>query len=156
MHGGLLLYFRRGLSPQNFLATLITDPFINGILYEKAARMYVGWLSHPKLWIDISNGKWRVSSIPMVVNGHVCKVLARSGFLSDILVENTKTMIVKARDERKRIENSVREVYPAGDCFMIDTGAFYVGITYCDEKKPRCEECPINTICARNKEFRAY
>jgi len=156
LHGGLLPYFSKCNSPQNLLRTLSSDPFINGLLYEKATRMYVGWLSHPNLWINVSNGKWKVWDIPMVVNGHVCKVLARTGFLSDVLVESVKTMIVKARDERRRIENIVRQIHPRGDYFMIDTGAFYVGITYCDEWNPKCERCPISKECARNTEFRAY
>jgi len=156
LYGGLLPYFSRCNSPQNLLDTLLADPFINGILYEKATRMYVGWLSHPNLWINVSNGKWKASSLPMVVNGHVCKVLARTGFLSDVLVESTKTMIVKARDERRRIERHVKQAYPNGDHFMIDTGAFYIGITYCDERNPKCEKCPISRVCARNTNFRAY
>jgi len=156
LYGGLLPYFSRCNSPQNLLDTLLVDPFINGILYEKAARMYVGWLSHPKLWINISNGKWKVSSLPMVVNGHVCKVLARTGFLPDVLVENKKTMIVEARKDRERVERCVKQVYPIGDYFMIDTGAFYMGIAYCDEWSPKCEKCPISKVCARNTKFRAY
>ena len=155
-YGGLLPYFSSCSSPQNLLDTLLSDPFISGILYEKAARMYVGWLSHPNLWIDISSSKWEVSSIPMVVNGHVCKVLARTGFLSDVLVEDEDTMIVKARNERRRIESDVKRIYPTGDHFMIDTGAFYIGITYCDEKNPKCRRCPIGKNCAKNLEFRAY
>jgi len=156
LHGGLLPYFSKCGSPQILLKTLLSDPFINGILYEKATRMYVGWLSHPNLWVDISDGKWRKWDIPMIVNGHVCKVLARAGFLSDVLVENTKNMIVKARNERTRIERDVKEVLPKGDYFMIDSGAFYIGITYCDEQTPKCKRCPINKKCKRNIKFRAY
>jgi len=156
IHGGLLSYFSKFNSPQDLLKALLANPFISGILYEKASRMYVGWVSHPNLWINVSNGKWKTSSIPMVVNGHVCKVLARSGFLPDILVEDTKKMIVKAEDERKRIEKYVELLYPTGDRFMIDSGSFYIGITYCDERIPMCNECLISTICSKNTEFRAY
>lgn len=49
LHGGLLPYFSKSKSPKDLLHTFLSDPFINGILYEKATRMYVGWLSHPNL-----------------------------------------------------------------------------------------------------------
>lgn len=155
-YGGLLQYFSIYQSPKDLLDALLNNVFISGILYEKATRMYVGWISHPDLWIDISGGKWKVSDIPMVVNGHVCKILARSGFLPNVLVENTTKMIVKAENERGGIENLVKTIYPGGDYFMIDTGAFYIGINYCDEINPSCVRCPINNICAKNTAFRAY
>lgn len=152
----LISYFSKCKSPQNLLYTLRKDPLIGGILYEKAARMYTGWLTHPYLWINISHSTWSVSNIPMVINGHVCKVLARTGFLPDVRVEDDKNMIVRARDERTRIEKEIRELYPTGDFFMIDFGAFYIGLTYCDEKTPNCSNCQINNLCAKNTQFRAY
>jgi len=93
-----------------------------------------------------------------VVNGHVCKLLARTGFLSDVLVENTNNMIVKAREERRRIENLIKNTYPNGDFFMIDSGAFIIGITYCREKEPNCAECPLEAkgLCRKNVQIRAY
>ncbi|MEM2146372.1 MAG: hypothetical protein QW279_13495 [Candidatus Jordarchaeaceae archaeon] len=155
-YGSLLHYFNKAPSPKDLLDQILNDVLLKGLLYEKAARMYTGWISHPNLWINISSGKWRVHELPMAVDGHVCKVLARSGFLPDVLVENTKTMIVKAENERDRIENEVSNVYPTADRFMIDFGTFYTGITYCKEQKPACAKCPIKGVCNKNTKFKAY
>jgi len=147
-YGGLLAYLSQASSPRGLLNMVLNDTLLKGILYEKAARMYTGWVSHPKLWINISSGAWSVYEIPMVVNGHVCKVLARSGFLPDVLVESTSNMIVKAEDERSRIERAVQQ-YSTYDGFMVDFGAFYIGISYCDERKPNCNICPVNKLCIK-------
>lgn len=155
-YGSLLQYFGQAPSPRDLLNLILNDVLLKGLLYEKAARMYTGWISHPNLWINISSGKWKVYEIPMAINGHVCKVLARSGFLSDVLVENTETMIVKAEDERNRIENEVSYIRSITDRFMIDFAAFYIGISYCKEQQPLCINCPINPLCNKDIRFRAY
>lgn len=155
-YGGLISYFSLATSPRNLLDLILTDPLLSGLLYEKAARMYTGWISHPNLWISISSGRWAPCDIPMAVNGHVCKVLSRAGFLSQVLVEDTQRYIVKAEDERDNIEREVSRVYPEGDRVMIDFGAFYVGINYCGEEVPYCSKCPINMLCLKNVQFRAY
>jgi len=156
LYGGLLQYFSQAPSPKGLLNQVLNDTLLKGLLYEKAARMYVGWISHPDLWINISSGKWKAYEIPMAVNGHVCKVLARSGFLSDVLVESESTMIVEAERERSGIEMEVDIVYPTSDRFMIDFAAFYIGITYCKEQDPSCTTCPISTLCGKDTRFRAY
>ncbi|MEM4511768.1 MAG: hypothetical protein QXK97_00470 [Acidilobaceae archaeon] len=155
-YGGLLNYLSLATSPRGLLDLILKDLLLSGLLYEKAARMYVGWVSHPKLWINISNGKWKPSEVPMAVNGHVCKVLARTGFLSSAMVEDVKTYIVEAENERKNIEKEIDLAYPEGDRLFIDFGAFYIGITYCYETNPRCSQCPISHLCKKNIVFRAY
>ena len=80
-------------TPHDMLDGILNNTFFKGLLYEKAARMYVGWISHPNLFVDISNGAWPPSSIPMVINGHVCKVLARTGFLDEVSVEKDLSLI---------------------------------------------------------------
>lgn len=155
-HGGLLPYFSLAPTPRALLDLILKNTLLSGLLYEKAARMYTGWIAHPNLWINISSGRWKASELPMPINGHVCKVLARTGFLSSVLVEDTKRYIVKAEDERESIEREVGVIYPSGDRLMIDFGAFYVGVRYCDETEPSCEQCPITMMCMRNTYFRAY
>lgn len=150
----ILKYLSRAQSPRKLLELILNDQIIGGILYEKAARMYVAWVSHPKLFIDISNGKWNTYEIPMLVDGHVAKVLARAGFLNSVKVEPI-TYIVKASEMRDKIEREVTSTYK-GDNFMIDYGAFYVGKTYCKEENPNCNICPLNNICKKNVEFKAY
>lgn len=153
-YGGSINYLKRSGSPKELLQAILNNPYLSGLLYEKAARMYVGWISHPKLYIALF-GNISPSSIPMVINGHVCKVLSRAGFLDYVLVESDRP-IVKAEDERNRIEMLVHSIYPHGDPFMIDYGAFYIGINYCGEENPQCGKCPINSICLRNTYVRAY
>mgnify|MGYP000184240288 CR=1 FL=1 len=65
-------------------------------------------------------------------------------------------MIVKAHEERGRIEKEVRNAKQSADFFNIDYGAFFVGIKYCDEHQPKCGLCPIKNLCKKNIRFRAY
>ena len=152
----LINYLKNSDGPRDLLRKILNNKVLRGLLYEKAARMYVGWVSHPDLFVNIFEGKYSVSQIPMVIDGHVCKVLARTGFLDSVLVENTEKYIVQAEEERRRIESLVSQLYPTGDYFMIDYGAFHVGITYCHEEKPECGKCPLNDICKKNIHIRAY
>ncbi len=154
-YGSLIGYLAGFKNPRDMFNGLRANPFISGLLYEKATRLYVGWVSHPNLFVDISSNKWSPSDIPMVINGHVCKVLARTGFLRDVLVEKD-TLIVQASNERKRIEREVVTLYPGGDYFSIDYGCFYIGINYCFEREPNCRECPLRNLCKRNTFVRAY
>jgi len=155
--GGLLNYFRQYRTPYELLNRgILGEPLLSGLLYEKAARLYVGWITHPQLFIRIYGESVPRNTIPMVVNGHVAKVLARTGFLDRVSVESRDNMIVEAERERGRIENEVKRVKPDGDLFSIDYGAFFIGIRYCHERNPNCAQCPLNTICSRNTEFRAY
>jgi endonuclease III len=155
--GGLFSYFRQYRTPYELLNRgMLGEPLLSGLLYEKAARLYVGWITHPQLFIRIYGESVPRNTIPMVVNGHVTKVLARTGFLDRVSVESRDNMIVEAERERGRIENEVKRVKPDGDLFSIDYGAFFIGIRYCHERNPNCAQCPLNTICSRNTEFRAY
>ncbi len=142
-------------TPESLLNGILSDVLLSGLFYEKAARMYVGWVTHPDLYISVY-GRIPVNTIPMVVNGHVCKVFARTGLLNSVLIEDVERPIVKAENERRNIERLTRRYYPQGDFFMIDYGAFYIGIKYCGEKDPQCNECPINELCLKNTTVRAY
>ncbi len=148
-------YLKSFRTPRSLLNGILNDILLGGLLYEKAARMYVGWVTHPDLYVSVY-GRIPVNTIPLVINGHVCKVLARTGFLDSVLIEDKKRPIVKAEDERKNIEMLTRMYYSQGDYFMIDYGAFYVGIKYCDETQPKCNRCPINELCLKNINVRAY
>lgn len=155
--GSLYGYFTRFKTPTTLLNKgILGEPLLSGLLYEKAARLYVGWITHPQLFVKIYGNSIPKDSIPMVVNGHVTKVLARTGFLDKVSVENRVSMIVEAERERTRIEDMVKSVKPGGDLFSIDYGAFYIGMNYCYEQNPNCGECPLNAICRRNIIFRAY
>ena len=75
----------------------------------------------------------------------MCKVLARSGFLSDVLVENTQNMIVKARNEKSSMERTVRQLLRC-NYFMVEYGAFYVGMNYYYERNQTVMHALL-TIC---------
>ncbi|AFK51108.1 hypothetical protein TCELL_0684 [Thermogladius calderae 1633] len=155
-YGSLQRYFSSFRGPRELLNKgILGNVLLKGLLYEKAARMYVGWITHPDLHIDIFEGRCGYNEIPMPVNGHVSKVMARTGFLNSVLVEEGRP-IVKANEERKRIENLVKRYYPRGDFFMIDYGAFYIGFKYCREENPNCNACPISNLCKRNTKVRAF
>jgi len=154
--GGLVEYFKRYENPITLLNKgILEEPLLSGLLYEKAARLYVGWITHPQLFVKIYGESIPRNSIPMVINGHVTKVLTRTGFLNSVHIEKER-MIVEAEEERPRIEKEVKIVKPHGDIFFIDYGAFLIGIKYCHEETPNCKQCPLDTICLKNITFRAY
>jgi hypothetical protein len=156
-YGSLLDYYRLFKNPRELLEKgILGETMLNGLLYEKASRLYVGWITHPLLPVRIYGEGVEKSKVPMVVDGHVAKVMARAGLLSEVSVENTKNMIIKAEKERFKIEMEVIKAKPSGDPFLVDYGAFSIGIKYCREKEPECHKCPLNTICRRNIEIRAY
>jgi hypothetical protein len=156
-YGSLLDYYRLFKNPRELLEKgILRETMLKGLLYEKASRLYVGWITHPLLPVRIYGEGVEKSKIPMVVDGHVAKVMARAGLLSEVSVENKENMIIKAEKERSKIEEEVINAKPSGDPFLVDYGAFYIGIKYCREKEPECHKCPLNTICRRNIEIRAY
>lgn len=156
-YGGLLGYFRRFQNPKDLLERgILGEIMFSSLLYEKAARLYVGWVTHPDLPVSVYGTSIPRNSIPMVVNGHVGKVMARTGFLEKVSVEDLERKIIEAEKERSRIERLVESVKPNGDFFAIDYGAFLVGINYCHEEKPDCSRCILNTLCKKNIEIRAY
>jgi len=154
-YSSLLNFLSQSSSPIQLLRHILADDLLGGLLYDRAARLYTGWISHPTL-VNLSKGKWHVSTIPMVVNGHVCKVFSRSGFLNSVSVENFESMIIEPEYMRDQIDNQVKSVYQVGDHFMIDYGAFHIGINFCGEASPSCDNCPIQNICLKNTRFRAY
>lgn len=155
-YSSLTNYLKTFENPLQMLNNILHNPLIRGLLYEKAARMYIAWITHPQLYVNISDSTWTPDTIPMVINGHVCKVLARTGFLQSVLIESKDRPIVKAEEERNKIERLIKTLYHKGDYFAIDYGAFYIGLNYCSEKNPKCSNCPLNNTCKKNTQIRAY
>lgn len=166
-------------SPKEALNFLYSSPLLRSILREKAARMYLSWVGHPDLGIDISNGRWDRKSFEMPVNGHVGKVFSRTGMVSRVIHERKKgtdprwNIIVasKMRPLIQEIANKYSE-----DPIMLDHGAFRLGFNCCTDniKKISCETCPrvdeceikeeidckgrclLANYCKRNLVWRAY
>jgi endonuclease III len=155
--GGLYQYFVQFRNPATLLEQgILSNPLLSALLFEKAARLYVGWITHPQLFVKLYGDNVRKSSIPMPVDGHVAKVFVRTGFLATVNIESKSTMIIEAEKERERIEKEVLALKPDADTFAIDYGTFLVGIKYCNDANPRCYECLLNKICNKNTMFKAY
>ena len=154
---GLHQYFTRFKNPTTLLEQgILSNPLLSALLFEKAARLYVGWITHPQLFVKLYGDNIRRNSIPMPVDGHVAKVFARAGFLTTVNIESKSTMIIEAEKERERIEKEVKALKTDADTFAIDYGAFLIGIKYCNDANPKCYECPLNKICNKNIMFKAY
>jgi endonuclease III len=154
---GLYQYFTKFKSPSTLLENgILSNPLLSALLFEKAARLYVGWITHPQLFIKLYGENIQKSSIPMPVDGHVAKVFTRTGFLTTVNTENENTKIIEAEKERERIEKEVKALKPDADTFAIDYGAFLIGIKHCNDANPKCYECPLNKICNKNTMFKAY
>ena len=104
-------------TPRDANAFLQTNPVVESILREKATRMYVSWIGHPDLGIDVSNGKWNKSFFEMPVDGHVGKIFSRAGLVSEVIHEGKKgsgsrwNVIVASKCDRlskKRQTNTVK------------------------------------------------
>jgi len=74
-------------TPTKAIEFLHSNPLVESILREKAARMYISWVAHPHLGINVSNGKWNRSLFEMPVDGHVGKIFSRTGLVPEIIHE---------------------------------------------------------------------
>lgn len=170
-------------NPPEAFSYLHKSSVLESILREKAARLYISWIGHPELGIDVSNGRWKARDFLMPVDGHVGKIFSRTGIANEIIHEgknpsltsksNPRWNIIKASDMRKPIEEIVKRFDV--DPIMVDHGAFQIGFYYCPDnlKGICCEKCTIHehevckTIgckqkcvlseyCKKNTVWRAY
>jgi len=139
-------------TPRNALDLLYSSPVLESILRDKAVRMYVSWIGHPELGIDVSKGKWRKADFEMPVDGHVGKIFSRTGMVKEIIHEakegkNARWNIISASKMRPSIQAVVNE--HSGDCIMADHGAFRLGITCCPDNLQgiACSSCPRTATC---------
>lgn len=166
-------------NPEEAASFLNSFPLMKSILREKAIRMYISWIGHPELEINISDDKWNVSEFFMPVDGHVGKVFSRSGMLPIIIheskrEEDSRKNIIVAAQLREPIQQIVssRKL----DVIMVDYGAFVVGYNCCSDHSQnaccdRClkgdlckiqnldsdyTKCPLSDYCKKNLEWRAY
>lgn len=63
---------------------LENNAVLAAVLREKARFMFISWVGHPDLGIDVSNGKWAVSLFLMPVDGHVGKVFSRAETVGEV------------------------------------------------------------------------
>ncbi|MCL6578337.1 MAG: hypothetical protein K6T73_03005 [Candidatus Bathyarchaeota archaeon] len=133
-------------------AFLQSNPVVESILREKATRMYVSWIGHPDLGIDVSNGKWNKSFFEMPVDGHVGKIFSRAGLVSEVIHEEkegsgSRWNVIVASKMRPSIQEATNQ--HGEDCIMVDHGAFQIGINCCPDNLEgiACDSCPRASFC---------
>lgn len=139
-------------TPTKAIEFLHSNPLVESILREKAARMYISWIGHPDLGINVSNGKWNKSRFEMPVDGHVGKIFSRAGLVSEVLHEGKKESvgrwnIIVASSMRPLIQEVTNKY--SKDCIMVDHGAFQIGFNCCPDNLEgiSCDSCPRTTFC---------
>jgi len=139
-------------TPKDAIAFLHSNPLVESILREKAVRMYISWVGHPDLGIDISNGKWDKSLFEMPVDGHVGKIFSRTGLVSQVIHEGKKGSgkrwnVIIASYMRPSIQDVTTK--NRGDSIMVDHGAFQIGINCCPDSLQgmACDLCPRASFC---------
>ena len=169
-------------NPGEATAVLEGNHLVRSILREKATRMYISWIGHPALGIDISNGKWNTRLFEMPVDGHVGKIFSRTGLVSEVIHEGregsksvgSRWNVIVASAMRQPIQYLTQQY--SNDCVMVDHGAFQIGINCCPDnlKDMACDACPkasscqikpkirckgycmLRDLCKRNLTWRAY
>lgn len=182
------LLSRRLGSFENVLAAkenLLKDLFISAALDDKALNMYLCWVGHPGLGVDVSDGRWGVSLFDLSVDGHSAKLISRSGILSaqqiipDPVVRSEDKIKIVAHKMRRTV-NEIVDVMNV-DKTMVDFAAFFFGKYCCDDISPACNSCnkqirnnceilnitkntncvcnglcPLNELCAKNLQWVGY
>jgi len=165
-------------NPAEAINFLHSNPVVKSILRDKAARMYISWVGHPELGIDVSDGAWDTSSFLMPVDGHVGKVFSRTGMVQQVIHERKKGKssrwnIIIASQMRAIIQEVVSR--HGKDPIMVDHGAFQIGFNCCPDNlegiccdscsKQTCDvregtkhppRCVLSKYCKRNLIWRAY
>jgi len=139
-------------TPSKAIEFLHSNPLVESIFRGKAARMYISWIGHSDLGIDVSNGKWDKSLFEMPVDGHVGKIFSRAGLVSEVIHEGKKGSgsrwnIIVASNMRPLIQEVTNKY--SRDCIMVDHGAFQIGINCCPDNLEgiACDSCPRANFC---------
>ena len=139
-------------TPMEATAFLHSNALVESILREKAVRMYVSWIGHPDLGIDVSDRKWDKSLFEMPVDGHVGKIFSRTGLVPEIVHEGKKGSgsrwnVIIASEMRDAIQDATNK--NSKDCIMVDHGAFQIGINCCPDNLEglACDVCPRASFC---------
>lgn len=53
---------------------------------------------------------------------------------------------------KRRIGEALKAVYPAGSCGAFTQALMELGACVCTPKSPKCDECPVQTLCTAYKE----
>ncbi len=145
----MLAQFR---TPKGAASFLQGNHLVESILREKALRMYISWIGHPDLEINVSNGKWDKALFEMPVDGHVGKIFSRTGLVSEVIHEGKKGSgkrwnVIVASKMRPSIQELTNNY--SDNCIMVDHGAFQIGINCCPDnlEDMACDSCPRASVC---------
>jgi len=127
--------------PFRFLSFLKREKLLAS-LGEKAARMFVGFVGHPKL--DLTTVKYPKEELFVFVDGTVGKVFARTGLVEKIPAYRGNQ--VYATRMRTEIDRLVRDLQ-VEDPMMVDGGAYALGQSCCDDGDPACKNCNRQDKC---------
>ena len=115
-------------------------------LGEKATRMYVSFIGHPKL--ALTEIKYDKRTLFVFVDGTVGKVFARTGLVER--VPRYRGNQVYATKMRQHIDKLIQDL-EIEDPMMVDGGAYALGQFCCDDIKPMCTSCRRNEKCIIQK-----
>ena len=166
-------------SPKEALHLLQSNPVLEAVLRDKARRLFISWVGHPALGLDVSQGKWKISDFEMPVDGHVGKIFSRTGIVPQVIHEakegkGTRWNVIIASQMGPMIQEVVNNY--SNDCIMADHGAFQIGFNCCPDnlvdiscdsckKFEPCQiasligckgHCILKEFCKRNLTWRAY
>jgi len=127
--------------PTKFLKFLRSQKILSP-LGEKAARMYVSFIGHPKL--ALTEVKYDKKELFVFVDGTVGKVFARTGLVER--VPRYRGNQVYATKMRDHIDKLIQDL-EVEDPMMVDGGAYALGKFCCDDVKPMCTHCDIKEKC---------
>jgi len=139
-------------TPRQAIALLHGNPVVESILRHKAVRMYISWIGHPDLGVNVSNGVWNKASFEMPVDGHVGKVFSRTGMVQEVIHERKKGKsarwnIISASEMRPSIQDVTSQF--SDDPIAVDHGAFQIGFHCCTDKVENvsCDVCQKKFFC---------
>lgn len=111
-------------------------------LGEKARRMYVSFIGHPR--INLTEINYDKKDLFVFVDGTVGKVFARTGLVERVpRYRGRQVYATKMRDAIDKLMHDLE----VEDPMMVDGGAYALGQFCCTDTNPSCEICKDGQEC---------
>lgn len=127
--------------PRKFADFLRRETLLSA-LGEKATRMYVSFIGHPK--IDLTEINYDKRKLFVFVDGTVGKVFARTGLIEK--VRSYRGHQVYATKMRLTIDKLMDDL-KIEDPMMVDGGTYALGQFCCVDTNPSCQKCNRTGAC---------
>lgn len=124
------------------LANFLRKETLLSPMGEKATRMYVSFIGHPK--INLTSIRYDKKELFVFVDGTVGKVFARTGLIEK--VKRYRGNQVYAIKMRPDIDKLI-QILKVDDPMMVDGGAYALGQFCCTDTNPSCESCQSKQKC---------